>query len=59
MLRRTTFIGLLLAMSLPAQAQVLESDSLALVAFYDSTDGANWINTWNLNTPVDTWYGGQ
>ncbi|MCH8838691.1 MAG: hypothetical protein IIA60_13000 [Candidatus Marinimicrobia bacterium] len=55
--RKITFIGLLLAISLPAQAQVLESDSLALVALYDSTDGANWTNTWDLNTPVDTWYG--
>ncbi|MEE9466379.1 MAG: T9SS type A sorting domain-containing protein [Candidatus Neomarinimicrobiota bacterium] len=55
--RETTLIALLLAISLPAQAQVLESDSLALMTLYDSTDGANWTNTWDLNTPVDTWYG--
>ena len=57
MLSKTTFIALLLAISLPAQAQVIESDSLALVTLYDSTDGANWKHTWDLNTPVDTWYG--
>ena len=57
MLRKTTFIVLLLTISLPAQAQVLESDSLSLVALYDSTDGANWTNTWDLNTPVGTWHG--
>ncbi len=34
-----------------------QSDSLALVALYNSTDGANWTTTWNLNTPVSTWYG--
>lgn len=32
-------------------------DSLALVALYQSTNGANWTNTWDLNQPVDTWYG--
>lgn len=28
-----------------------ERDSLALVAFYNSTDGPNWTNPWNLATP--------
>lgn len=32
-------------------------DSLALVALYNSTNGANWINPWNLNQPIDTWIG--
>jgi len=32
-------------------------DSLALIALYNSTDGANWINNWNLNNPMDTWHG--
>jgi len=56
-LRKAKFIVLLLTIGLPAQAQVFESDSLALVALYDSTDGANWTNTWDLNTTVDIWYG--
>ncbi len=34
-----------------------QSDSLALVALYESTDGANWANPWNLSLPMDTWYG--
>jgi len=33
------------------------SDSLALVALYDSTNGPNWTNTWDLTQPMDTWYG--
>ena len=33
------------------------NDSLALVALYNATNGANWTNTWNLNQPMDTWYG--
>jgi len=33
------------------------SDSLALISLYNSTDGANWTYTWNLNQPIDNWYG--
>ena len=34
-----------------------ESDSLTLVALHESTNGANWTNPWNLDLPMDTWYG--
>ncbi len=40
----------------PNQA-CLAIDSLALVALYNSTNGPNWINTWDLSQPVNTWYG--
>ena len=33
------------------------SDRNALIALYNSTNGANWINTWNLNQPMSMWYG--
>ncbi len=40
-----------------AQA-VNETDSLALVALYNSTDGANWTDNSNwLTGPVTSWYG--
>ena len=40
------------------QAQVVESDSLALVALYNSTDGPNWTKQENwLNGQVGTWQG--
>lgn len=32
-------------------------DSLILVDLYMATDGANWIQSWDLSTPIDTWYG--
>ena len=32
-------------------------DSLVLVDLYNLTEGKNWTNTWNLNQPMDTWYG--
>lgn len=48
------FIGALFS-SLPAQTNA--TDSLALVALYDSTDGANWTSPWTLTDNVDTWSG--
>jgi len=47
-----------IGMTQPLAAQVLQQDSLALVALYDSTDGANWNNAANwLIGDVGTWYG--
>ncbi|WP_424963186.1 leucine-rich repeat domain-containing protein [Ekhidna sp.] len=41
-----------------SRSQVLESDSLALVALYNATDGTNWDNNSNwLIEPVDEWNG--
>ena len=39
-------------------AQSTEQDSLALVTFYNSTNGANWINNagW-LSSPLSQWHG--
>lgn len=39
------------------QAQVSVNDSLALIAFNDSLDGANWTTMWDRSQPVDTWHG--
>jgi hypothetical protein len=42
----------------PAADAVLEQDSLALVALYNSTDGDNWYNnTGWLSAPVADWQG--
>ena len=35
------------------------ADSTALVALYELTDGPNWTNIWNLELPMDTWFGIQ
>ncbi len=34
-----------------------QSDSLSLVALYNATNGASWLNRWNLNEPMESWYG--
>jgi len=53
-----TIIISLTLLNCTTTAQVLEQDSLALVAFYNSTGGPNWNNNsgW-LTGPVSTWYG--
>lgn len=33
------------------------TDSLNLVQLYNATNGVNWTNVWNLNNPINTWYG--
>ena len=33
------------------------TDSLALVALYNATNGPSWRTSWDLNQPVSTWYG--
>lgn len=42
-----------------AKAQVNTTDSLALVDFYNSTNGPNWYDhtNWLTTEPVSTWYG--
>ena len=57
MKRFFTLIICIIILPIQAKAQTLEQDSLALVALYDSTDGANWSNPWDLNTPISTWNG--
>ncbi len=34
-----------------------QTDSLALVALYNSTNGINWTNSWNLNQSIANWRG--
>lgn len=51
-------ISLALIISQTLYSQVLEQDSLALVAFYNSTGGPSWDNNNNwLTGPVSTWHG--
>jgi Leucine-rich repeat (LRR) protein len=39
-----------------APAPSRQLDSLALVAIYNASDGANWAkNQWELDKPIDTW----
>lgn len=34
-----------------------ERDSLSLLSFYHATNGPKWKNKWDLNEPIDKWYG--
>lgn len=58
LLQTITLLTIFLLNCNHAPAQVLQQDSLALVAFYNSTGGPNWYNNSNwLTGPVGTWYG--
>jgi Leucine-rich repeat (LRR) protein len=53
-------ICLLLALSIPFYSYAQrEQDSLALVALYNSTGGANWTNNtnWLSSMPITEWFG--
>ena len=45
----------------PADASICAcnrmADSLILVEFYNAAGGSNWSNSWQLNMPVNQWYG--
>ncbi len=55
-MKKITFFILIFSF-FTAKAQVNTQDSLALLALYNSTNGANWKTTWNLNNPVSSWHG--
>lgn len=44
-----------LFLPLSIAAQDLETDSIALAAFYNACNGPNWSQSWDLNTPISTW----
>lgn len=52
------FIGIIVLSAAILNAGVVQEDSLALVALYNSADGDNWTNNDNwLTGSVDTWFG--
>ena len=38
-------------------AQIPENEKTALLALYNSTNGANWTTKWDLSSSVTTWHG--
>lgn len=48
---------ILVVFSLTLFSQSRQTDSLALVAFYNALNGESWNNSWNLNEPMNTWSG--
>ena len=55
----TTLIELIEPEPPVAALQSVADDRAALVALYDSTDGANWTNNtnWNTTATLDNWFG--
>lgn len=40
-----------------SDGQTRLDDSLSLVGLFNSTNGSNWTNTWDLGQPMDGWFG--
>ena len=40
-----------------AFGQVSTSEKQALIALFESTNGTEWIHSWDLEAPVSSWYG--
>ena len=40
-----------------AFANVSYSEKEALISIYNSTQGNHWNNTWDLESPIESWYG--
>jgi len=38
-------------------ANVSQTEKEALIALYNTTQGEQWNTTWNLSTPIESWYG--
>ncbi len=38
-------------------AEVPKKERKVLLELYESTNGQDWIRTWDINNPVSTWYG--
>lgn len=56
MKKLTTFLSFLLFVTVMV-AEVSPNQKDALTDLYISTNGDKWINTWDLDAPVSTWYG--
>lgn len=58
-MQRTITLFLFVLSFVTLKAQVIPSDSVALVALYNSTNGAQWINksNWLSQQQVSDWYG--
>ena len=51
-----TYVTLLL-FSASSFAEISSTEKNALIKLNKATKGSQWINKWDLKTPVSTWYG--
>ncbi|MGJ8667822.1 MAG: leucine-rich repeat domain-containing protein [Patiriisocius sp.] len=56
-MKKLLFVTALLLTASASFAQVSQEEKAALTDLFLSTNGENWIHTWNLNEPVKTWHG--
>lgn len=50
-------LTLCMAFTSAVNAMVPKSEMKVLLELYSDTQGQNWNNTWDINAPVNSWYG--
>ena len=50
-------VFLFVSVTATLKAAVPEAEKQALIAFYNSTNGSEWTNKWNLESDVSKWHG--
>ena len=56
-LRKNAFLLVLFLLFTTINFAQTYREFVALVEVYQNTKGYNWTNSWDINTPVDTWQG--
>ncbi len=58
-MKKHIILSLAILLGILTNAQVPQIEHDALLALYNSTDGANWVDNtnWGTGNPVSTWYG--
>ena len=51
-----TYISLLF-ISVNSFAEISSAEKSALTKLYKATNGSKWTKTWDLKSPVSTWFG--
>ncbi|SFI16695.1 T9SS type A sorting domain-containing protein [Halpernia frigidisoli] len=54
---KITLLFILFSTFFPAQYSITSAERNALLSIYQSTDGNNWSQTWDLNKDPQNWYG--
>ncbi len=56
-MKNVLFFVVLFSTCFLVSAKISKTERKALIAFYESTNGPEWVHTWNLEEPEAQWYG--
>ena len=56
-MKKFTLIVVLCLVTTLAFCNISVKEKEALIALYNTTQGNNWTNSWNIEDDISTWYG--